>query len=142
MIITRTIVSSDTALLLVREAVAHATRNGWQVCAAVVEPTGAPLALLRMDDVPVPVVDFALDKAFTAATLKRASAALFEEARESPALAQGLTNRARLLVWGGGLPLVHEGRVVGGIGVSGVKDFEDIACAMAAIAAAGLGYEV
>ena len=141
MIVTRPQLSSDAALRLVQAAVAHAGANGWSVCVAVVEPGGTPLALWRMDGVAVPVVDFALDKAYTAATLKRSTEAFFDRMETSPSLRLGLANRARLMVWGGGLPVFHDGEVVGGIGVSGAKDFEDIACAKAAIQALGLNWD-
>lgn len=141
MIVMKPAVSSDTAMQMVRAAVGHAEAQGWQICAAVVDPGGVALALWRMDEVPVPVVDFALDKAYTAATMKRSTEAFFGRMEESASLRLGLANRARLMVWGGGLPLFHEGRIVGGIGVSGAKDFEDIACAKAAVRAAGLGWE-
>jgi uncharacterized protein GlcG (DUF336 family) len=49
----------------------------------------------------------------------------------------GLSTRERLLTWGGGLPILHDGACVGGIGVSGAQDFEDIACARVALAEAG-----
>ena len=86
-------------------------------------------------------LEFALDKAYTAATMRKGTEAFFERMTSSPSLTLGFQNRARLMVWGGGLPIVHEGAVVGGIGVSGAQDFEDVACAKAALAAQGLGWE-
>ena len=50
----------------------------------------------------------------------------------------GVGTRARLLTWAGGLPIFADGVCVGGIGVSGAKDHEDLACAHAALEAAGL----
>lgn len=133
--------SARAALRLVEGVMAHATANGWAVAVAVVDAQGVPLAALRMDGVPPPIVDFAADKAFTAATMRRATAAFAERMLGSDSLRLGFTNRARLAVWGGGLPVVAEGRVVGGIGVSGAQDHEDIACAEAALAALGLGWQ-
>jgi uncharacterized protein GlcG (DUF336 family) len=95
-----------------------------------------------MDDVTPPIGEFAADKAFTAATMRRSTAGYFERMDASASLRLGLGNRDRLLVWGGGLPVVHEGRVVAGIGVSGAQDFEDIECAETALRAAGLGWQV
>jgi uncharacterized protein GlcG (DUF336 family) len=57
----------------------------------------------------------------------------------SPALGMGLSNRSRLLVWGGGVPVRAEGEVIGGIGVSGSSEEDDVACAQAALTACGLG---
>lgn len=142
MIVNKPVISSVAAMQLVQDAVAYAGLNGWGICAAVVDAQGSLLALWRMEGVSPAIVEFASDKAYTAAVMKCSSAELVDGAQENLAGALGLANRARLLSWGGGLPIVHEGRVVGGIGVSGVKDFEDIACAKAALEAAGLGGEV
>ncbi len=142
MIVTRPMISSETALRLVQSAVAEAQRNGWSVAVCVVDPHGQMLAAARMDDATPPVLEFAQDKAFTAATMRRATAAFSERMHSSPALKLGFSNRARLMVWGGGLPITHEGSVVGGIGVSGAQDFEDIACAELALRAEGLGWEL
>ncbi|WP_397376774.1 heme-binding protein [Paenibacillus sp. p3-SID867] len=45
------------------------------------------------------------------------------------------TNQGRIVILGGGIPLVHEGRVVGGIGVSGGTSAQDIDVANAAVQA-------
>lgn len=142
MIVQTPSIDSRTALRIVQDMFAHAVRNGWRIAAAVVDPQGVPLASARMDHVTPPILEFALDKAFTAATMRRSTEAFFSRMEESPALRLGLANRARLIVWGGGLPIVHGGQVVGGVGVSGAKDFEDIACAKAALTESGLGWEI
>lgn len=141
MITTTPSLTLKTAQELVRLALAEAARNGWGVAVCVCDPAGAPLATARMDGVTPPILTFAEDKAYTAATMRRATAAYAERMDASPALRLGLSTRQRLLTWGGGLPVVHEGRVVGGIGVSGAADFEDVACGRAAIEALGLGFE-
>lgn len=132
------VLASATALQMVQEAVARATLDGWKIAVAVVDPAGVALACCRMDGVTPPIADYALDKAYTAATMRRSTTAYFERMDGSPSLRLGLANRDRLLVWGGGLPIWHSGIVVGGIGVSGAQDFEDIACAEAALRAVGL----
>jgi uncharacterized protein GlcG (DUF336 family) len=141
MIVMKPTLAAAAAFRLVGDAVAHAEANGWRIAAAVVDPHGILLAAARMDDVAPPVIEFAQDKAYTAATMKRSTEAFFARMEGSPSLRLGFGNRARLMVWGGGLPVFAEGRVVGGIGVSGAKDFEDIACAQAALTAAGLAWE-
>ena len=44
-----TSLSSDEAMALVREAIAHAEANGWRVAVATVDAHGVPLACQRMD---------------------------------------------------------------------------------------------
>ena len=141
MLVTRLEISSKTAAQLTTESVAYARSKGWDIAAAVVDSRGALVAFLRTDDVVVPAIDFAVDKAYTAATLRKSTEAFFERADGSPSLRLGLANRPRLMVWSGGLPLFESGSCIGGIGVSGARDIEDVECALAAIRAAGLQHE-
>jgi uncharacterized protein GlcG (DUF336 family) len=46
--------------------------------------------------------------------------------------------RPRMVCFGGGLPMRHQGRLIGGIGVSGGSEFEDETCAKAGLSAIGL----
>jgi len=138
MILLRPVLSSATAMALVQSAVAHAQTLGIGIAVAVVDAGGAVQAMWRMDDVAPVVADFALDKAMTARMLKSATAALGERMEVSASFRHGMASRPRMLAWGGGLPILHEGLVIGGIGVSGAKDTDDIACAEAALRAAGL----
>ena len=142
MIVLNPVLASATAMKLVQVAVGHAASKGWRVAVCVVDPAGAALASWRMDEVTPPIAEFAADKAYTAATMRRSTAAYFERMEASASLRLGLANRERLLVWGGGLPVVLDGKVIAGIGVSGARDFEDIECAQTALALKGLSWEV
>jgi uncharacterized protein GlcG (DUF336 family) len=142
MITRMTSLSSDGALGLLNAALERAKADGLSVAVCICDMQGQVIASARMDGVTPPILGFAEDKAFTAATMRRSTAAFAERMGSSPSLTLGLSTRTRLLPWGGGLPVVHEGQVIGGIGVSGGKDFEDIACAEAALSQAGLGWEV
>lgn len=128
-------VTAEAALTAVTTAIDHAKSRGWQVCAAVCDPAGHLVAVLRTDRVIVPAIDFAIDKAYTAATLGTSTLAFFERAESKPALKQGLSNRPRILVFPGGVPITEGDTVIGGIGVSGAADMEDVECAEAALAA-------
>ena len=136
--ISRNDISPEAAQALVDAAIAHAGQKGWDVAVAVVDRTGLLGAFRRTADVTVPAIDFALDKAYTAATLRRSTQGFFERSQTSPSLAAGLANRPRLMLWSGGLPLFNDGQCIGGIGVSGARDFEDVECAEIAIAKLGL----
>ncbi|MEM0946454.1 MAG: heme-binding protein [Pseudomonadota bacterium] len=130
-------ISSDSALALVTAARDAAVEQGLRVAIAVTDAQGVVLATLRMDGVSPPVADFALDKAYTAATMGKATSAFADRMTSSSSLSLGLSTRPRLLAWGGGVPVAIDGAVVGGLGVSGARDEEDIACASAALAAGG-----
>lgn len=134
-------VSSESAMSLVISALEKARADGLSIAVAVVDAQGHVLASARMDEVSPPILEFAQDKAFTAATMRRSTEAFADRMGSSASLTLGLSTRSRLLVWGGGLPIFHEGRVIGGIGVSGAKDAEDIACAQEALKHLGLSWQ-
>lgn len=138
MLTNKTDITADTALSLASSAIAHARANSWEVTVAICDSTGNLLAFLRTDNVVIPAIDFALDKAFTAASLRTPTGAFGERMSSHPTLSLGVGTRSRLLTWAGGLPIYSDGVCVGGIGVSGAKDHEDLACAHAALD--GLGF--
>ena len=138
MLYTLSSVDTETALNMAQHVLSGARTEGLAVAVSVVDVAGHPLALLRMDGVAATVADFAQDKAFTAVMMRKSTAAFGDRMDSVPSLRLGLATRARLLTWGGGLPLYAEGRIVGGIGVSGAQDFQDIALATEAATQAGL----
>lgn len=142
MIIMRPVLSAGTAFRLVERCSGHAAKKNWPIACVVCDPDGVPLASLRMDGVGPHILGFATDKAYTAALMRQTTRAYFEDMCKKDDSRMGLANRPRLIVWGGGVPIVHDGVVVGGIGVSGVKDFEDIECAEMALQAEGLGWSL
>jgi len=92
---------------------------------AVVDAHGELLAFLRTDGCPLSSIGNAVNKAFTAARERTDSASVGAASR-----AEGfpITNFGdlRYTGWGGGVPIVHEGRVVGAVGVSGLPEADDI----------------
>jgi uncharacterized protein GlcG (DUF336 family) len=136
--LSKTSLTLDAAQKLVGAAVAAATARGQRVAVAVVDQEGALLAFARMDGVPAPIVEFSIDKAYTSAVTGTATRDFFEHMNSNASLRLGLAGRNRLLVWGGGLPARHEGSVVGGIGVSGGPEDEDVACGAEALRTVGL----
>ncbi|HMQ57049.1 MAG TPA: heme-binding protein [Rhizobiaceae bacterium] len=128
---------AEQALVLAQAALAMARQQGWEIAVSVCDSRGVPLVLLRTDRVIDPAIGFAIDKAYTAAQLRRPTAAFAERALSRPPLALGLANRDRLLVFPGGLPVMLDGACIGGIGVSGATDEDDVQCARAALAQHG-----
>jgi len=129
----------EAASAVVSAAVAHAASIGACVNAAVVDRAGQLVSFLRMPGAPLHSVDIAIDKAYTAAGFGLPTgdwpAAL---AAHSDAVRQGLTLRPRMVMFGGGLPLEVAGERIGGIGVSGGSEAQDVDCARAGLAAIGL----
>lgn len=95
---------------------------------AVVDAQGELLAFLRTDGCKLPSIQIAINKAFTAAREQRESRAVGESSRQS---GFPMTNFGdlRYNAWGGGVPIVHAGQVVGAVGVSGLPEAEDMVLA-------------
>jgi glc operon protein GlcG len=98
---------------------------------AVSDSHGELVAFLKMDGCPLPPVQNAIHKAFTAARERRASAEVGESSRNRPF---PMTNFGdlRYIGWGGGVPVLADGQVVGAIGISGLEEkIEGELCAYA-----------
>ncbi len=106
------------------------------MCIAVVDESGHLIAFTRMDGGKVTSVDIAINKAFTAACARRGTHELNQMAVPGkPSFGINTTNQGRYTIVGGGLPVVVEGQIVGGIGCSSGTAEED-----QIVAAAGIEY--
>jgi len=114
----------------------NAEAAGKAICVAVADAHGELIAFLRMDGCQLPSVSIAQNKAFTAARERKESSEIGERMKET---GFPMTNYGSLRYtgWGGGLPILHEGVVIGGIGVSGLSSEEDVELARAAVNLAG-----
>lgn len=124
----------ETARRLVAAAQAKAQELGLPVVAAVVDSAGQLLLLERQVGALLASIDIAWKKAYTAAVLKLPTHTLAELAQPGqPLFGIEATNEGRLVIFGGGYPLLAEGRVVGAVGVSGGTVEQDMAVAQAAV---------
>jgi glc operon protein GlcG len=118
---------------MVAAAQAEAERNHLAGVIAVVDDGGWPILLLRMDNAAyVASVELAPGKARTAALFKKPSQAL-EDAINHGRIA-AVTARG-FIEMQGGLPIVVDGQVIGGIGASFDIPEHDVQIAQAGLAA-------
>ncbi len=111
-------------------AEAEAAKNNWPVAIAIVDEGGHLVHLAKIDNTQYGSIDVAIQKAQTSAAFKRPTK-VFEEA-----IAGGRNAIIALkgaLPLEGGMPIMHDGKVIGAIGVSGVKSTEDGQIAKAAV---------
>jgi glc operon protein GlcG len=121
------------AQTMIAAAKAEAAANKWPVTIAIVDDGGNLLHLERMDGPPALSAEVATGKARTAALMKRPSKFWEDRMKERP----GMLKFPEILPIQGGLPIMHQGECVGGIGVSGVQSHEDEQVAQAGITALG-----
>jgi uncharacterized protein GlcG (DUF336 family) len=126
----------DAALRAIAAAHAEARRRGVRVSAAVVDAGGNLVAFGRMDGAEIAGPVLAVDKAYTAVANRIATSELARLAAPGGEL-YGLhaTAGGRFVIFGGGVPVTHDGEVVAGVGVSGAATDDDEACALAGVAA-------
>lgn len=130
--------SSKFAVKMAQAALDYANDEGWEITVAVCDGSGILVAFMKTDNVIPAAVDFALDKAFTAATLRKATHEFGERMSSASGLSLGVGTRNRLITWTGGIPIFDGQDCVGGIGVSGAMDHQDLECADAALKSVGL----
>lgn len=106
---------------------------------AVSDHQGELIALLRMDWASVSSVVIATNKAWTAAREGKSTYDIGQSARDpQTGFDMGYYGDRRYVGWGGGIPVIHEGKVIGAIAVSGLVESEDIELAEIGRAALGL----
>lgn len=120
--------------ILIEGAAAKAGEIGVPMCIAIADEGGNLIAFSRMDGGKVTSSTIAIDKAFTAAAARKATHD-YGAASQPGAPAYGIASAigGRLMVVGGGLPVVAHGEAVGGIGVSSGTPDQDRAVAQAGI---------
>jgi uncharacterized protein GlcG (DUF336 family) len=128
-------VSAELVTELIEAGQRKAQELGKGFTIAVVDESGVLKGLLRMDNAPLISVQIAQDKAYTAVGFGIPSHAWHEFIKDDAPLAAGApTAIDRLVVFGGGYPIVVDGSCVGGIGVSGGHYSEDMEVAEASLA--------
>jgi len=119
---TKEVLTLRVARAIADAAEAEAARRGAAVVIVVVDDGGSLLVLHRLDDTQVASVEVGIAKARTAAIFRRPSKVFEDQVKNGRVAALGLPGAAPLQ---GGVPIVHRGRVIGAIGVSGNTPQED-----------------
>ena len=124
----------DDARVLLAHARARADEIGVPMCIAITDEGGNLIAFERMEGGKVTSSTIAIDKSFTASAAKKATHD-YGSASQPGAPAYGIASAigGRLMVVGGGLPVIVDGAVVGGIGVSSGTPAQDQDVAQAGV---------
>jgi uncharacterized protein GlcG (DUF336 family) len=127
-------ISYELAQKMADAAVVKARELGVTENVAILDDGGNLKAFSRMDGAPIPTIEMAQNKAYTA-LLGVSTLDFFNFIKDDPSLLAGIPTLARMAAWGGGFPIKVNGEVVGAIGVSGAPTAQnDIDCARAALA--------
>ncbi len=113
---------------LVDKAVDIAGNNDQAIAVSVCDTHGELLAFLRMNNVSVQAGLLAQNKAYTSARDRQPSGNLGAWARETGKDLSYWTD-SRITGFKGGVPIEHQGQVIGAIGISGLSEDDDEALA-------------
>ncbi|MDH4216262.1 MAG: heme-binding protein [Gallionella sp.] len=126
------VLTLEAAKRVAAAAEAEAHRNDWRVVIAVVDDGGHLLYLQRSHETQFGSVETARHKAHAAVAFQRPT-----KASEDAVLSGRLIHLALpgVIPSEGGVPLLINGVVIGGLGISGVRSFQDGQIAAAGAAA-------
>jgi uncharacterized protein GlcG (DUF336 family) len=124
------ILTLEDAKRIASAAEAEARSNEWKVVIAVVDDGGHLLYLQRSHDTQFGSVETAIAKAHAAVAFLRPT-----KASEDAVLSGRLIHLALpgVIPAEGGVPLIRDGVIVGGLGISGVRSFQDGQIAQAGV---------
>jgi glc operon protein GlcG len=125
-------VTADRAAEIAAAAVAEAKKSprNWKLAVAVVDPNGDLVYFYKMDDTQLGSIDIAVNKARTAARLRRPTADLWK-ALQTQAGAY-LATLGDFAIAMGAYPLIENGKLIGAVGASGGTGAQDDVAAKAA----------
>jgi uncharacterized protein GlcG (DUF336 family) len=124
-------ITIEAAKKIAAGVIAECAKNKWNVAVAVVNTHGSLVYYERMNNTQSASARIAVDKASNAATYRRATRTWVDTIAKFGPAVMTLPN---IVASPGGLPVFSGGRVIGGIGVSGVTGDQDEQCAKAGLA--------
>ena len=110
--------------------VAECQKNGWNVAVAVVDNHGFLVYFERMDNTQTASMEIAVGKAKAAATYRRPTRVFTDVINKGGVATATLPG---VFASPGGLPIMIDGKVIGGVGVSGVTGDQDEQCSKAGL---------
>ena len=124
---------AQIAISTIEAALRH---RGKAAVIAVADAQGELVALARLDGAPLPSILIATNKAWTAARERKPSRDIGQAARDpQDGFDLAYFGDQRYIGWGGGVPVIVDGVVVGAVAVSGLSESEDMELAGLGIAA-------
>ncbi|PCI95969.1 MAG: cobalamin adenosyltransferase [Flavobacteriales bacterium] len=124
---------SECESMFVR-AIEEAEKQGIGISLCVVDSSGVLKYFGRMDNAPLISIDISRKKAVTAIGFGMSTGEAWHDfIKDDPILNDGVVNIKDFILLGGGSPIVHDGNVIGAIGVSGGHYKQDEECVKAAL---------
>jgi glc operon protein GlcG len=108
----------------INKALSIATENDQNIAVAIVDDHGELISYAKMDQTAFAAGVLAQSKAYTAARERQPSGNLGAWAKDT-GKDMGYWTDSKITGIAGGLPIIIDGKVVGGIGISGLAESDD-----------------
>jgi uncharacterized protein GlcG (DUF336 family) len=128
----KAILTLDDAKIVAMAAEKEARRNNWRVTIAVVDDGGHLLYLQRSHDTQFGSLETAIQKAHAAVAFQRPTKVSEDAVQSGRLIHLALPG---VIPAEGGVPLFRDGQIIGGLGISGVRAFQDGLIAQAGVEA-------
>ena len=125
-------VTYELALRLIQAAIEYAKRINLSISVAIVDPAGELVAFAKMDDCCLIGIGTAQGKAYTAARSALNTREFLVYLKENQVDLQSLQEE-KLVIIAGGLPILYQGTLIGGIGIGGATGAQDEECAQSSL---------
>ncbi len=129
----KSFITYDLASNLVKAAIDHAKKLDISISVTVVDPVGNLVAFAKMDDCCLIGIGTAQGKACTAARSGLNTVDFLHYLKENEVCISSLQEEKLVLI-AGGLPILYQGKLIGGIGIGGATGAQDEECAQMALA--------
>jgi uncharacterized protein GlcG (DUF336 family) len=115
-------ITLEDAKKIAAAAVVEAKKNNWNVAIAIVDNHGMLIYYEMLDDTQTSSATITIEKARTAAMFRRPSKAFEDVVSKGRVAVLGLPGVTPVQ---GGLPIYVNGKIIGGVGASGVNSDQD-----------------
>ena len=129
-------IAITSATSLINSALQAASEMGIEVALAITDVRGHLKTFAATDNVPFLATEIAVDKAWTAVSLGTPTH-LWRDILAGKSDVVQFVHRTRLVAVGGGYPIIEDGAIIGGIGVSGGSPLQNQEIAVEALSATG-----
>ena len=127
------VLTGEMAAKIAQAAFEQAKKDGMFITVTVVDQSGQTLAVLRHHNAGVHTIRASYKKAYTACSQKRETAEIAKGIKEGTIPEDIRYLDENMLMMDGGIPIVIDGKVVGGIGVGGAHGNADTSIAKAGL---------
>jgi uncharacterized protein GlcG (DUF336 family) len=127
-------IDEKTARKMIEACVDRSKELKKKMCIAITDEAGHLKAFHAMDGAAHLSIDIAQNKAWTATAFGMPTHAWWDFIKNDPPLLNGITQTPRLVIFGGGYPIMEDDQMIGAIGVSGGHYSEDMEVARAGLA--------